>query len=133
MRGVAPFFFSSTRSVRCVGVVGVGFVGLEVGGWWVKGWGGFSAAARDALSERHTVSIHTSILVNPAELAKLQAASRTGGKGAHRRKVNKKPSPTPTKSAAEGGSDKKLNATRKKLGRGAQPMTGYEEVNMFKN
>lgn len=68
------------------------------------------------------------MVVDQEKLAKLQAASRQGGKGAPRRKVAKKVAP---KTAAEGGNDKKLGAALKKLG-GVLPMTGYEEVNMFK-
>lgn len=67
------------------------------------------------------------MVVDQAKLAKLQAASRQGGKGAPRRKVVKKAAP---KSAVEGGNDKKLGAALKKLGN-VQPMTDYEEVNMF--
>lgn len=63
--------------------------------------------------------------IDQEKLAKLQAASRTGGKGAPRRKVVKKP-----KGAVAGGDDKKLQAALKKLN--VEPMTGIEEVNMFK-
>lgn len=63
--------------------------------------------------------------VDQEKLAKLQAASRTGGKGAPRRKIVKKP-----KGAVAGGDDKKLQAALKKLN--VEPVTGIEEVNMFK-
>ncbi|WFD30069.1 Nascent polypeptide-associated complex subunit beta [Malassezia sp. CBS 17886] len=65
------------------------------------------------------------MVVDQEKLAKLQAASRTGGKGAPRRKAVKKP-----KGAVAGGEDKKLQAALKKLA--VQPVTGVEEVNMFK-
>lgn len=68
------------------------------------------------------------MVVDQEKLAKLQAASRQGGKGAPRRKTAKKVAP---KSAAEGGNDKKLGIALKKLD-GVLPMTGYEEVNMFR-
>ncbi|KAL7420397.1 Nascent polypeptide-associated complex subunit beta [Cryptotrichosporon argae] len=58
------------------------------------------------------------------KLAKLQAQVRIGGKGTPRRKVVKK-SVTATQ-----GDDRKLQAALKKLG--VQPITGVEEVNMFK-
>ncbi|BFZ64212.1 Nascent polypeptide-associated complex subunit beta [Saitoella coloradoensis] len=58
-----------------------------------------------------------------AKLARLQASARTGGKGTPRRVVKKK-------GAATGGDDKKLSAALKKLN--VQPITGIEEVNMFK-
>lgn len=64
--------------------------------------------------------------VDQEKLAKLQAASRTGGKGAPRRKIVKKP-----KGAVAGGDDKKLQAALKKLN--VEPVTGIEEVNMFKD
>ncbi|KDN43324.1 NAC-domain-containing protein [Tilletiaria anomala UBC 951] len=57
------------------------------------------------------------------KLAKLQAASRIGGKGTPRRKVVRKPK-------APGGDDTKLQAALKKLN--VQPVSGIEEVNMFK-
>ncbi|KAL9931499.1 hypothetical protein V8E36_009664 [Tilletia maclaganii] len=60
--------------------------------------------------------------VNPEALARLQAASRVGGKGTPRRKVVKKKGP--------GGDDIKLQTALKKLN--VQPLTGIEEVNMFK-
>ena len=63
--------------------------------------------------------------IDQEKLAKLQAASRTGGKGAPRRKAVKKP-----KGAVAGGDDKKLQAALKKLN--VEPVTGIEEVNMFK-
>ncbi|KAN0084197.1 NAC domain containing protein [Tylopilus felleus] len=65
--------------------------------------------------------------MDPAKLAKLQAqaaANRLGGKGTMRRKVVRKTKP----SAAQ--DDKKLQAALKKLN--VQPITGVEEVNMFK-
>ncbi|WFD22908.1 Nascent polypeptide-associated complex subunit beta [Malassezia equina] len=65
------------------------------------------------------------MVVDQEKLAKLQAAARTGGKGAPRRKVVKKP-----KGAVAGGEDTKLQGALKKLA--VQPMTGIEEVNMFK-
>ncbi|ORX36476.1 nascent polypeptide-associated complex subunit beta [Kockovaella imperatae] len=58
------------------------------------------------------------------KLAKLQAQVRIGGKGTPRRKQVKK-SVTSTQ-----GDDRKLQAALKKLG--VQPITGVEEVNMFK-
>lgn len=48
----------------------------------------------------------------------------TGGKGTPRRKVVKK------SVASSQGDDRKLQAALKKLG--VQPITGVEEVNMFK-
>lgn len=65
------------------------------------------------------------MVLDPEKLAKLQAATRVGGKGAPRRKVVKKP-----KGAVVGGEDKKLQVALKKLA--VEPMTGIEEVNMFK-
>lgn len=65
------------------------------------------------------------MVVDQEKLAKLQSAVRTGGKGAPRRKVVKKP-----KGAVAGGEDPKLQAALKKLA--VQPLTGIEEVNMFK-
>lgn len=65
------------------------------------------------------------MVVDQEKLAKLQAAARTGGKGAPRRKLVKKP-----KGAIAGGEDTKLQGALKKLA--VQPMTGIEEVNMFK-
>jgi len=65
--------------------------------------------------------------MDPVKLAKLQAqaaANRLGGKGTMRRKVVRKTKP----SAAQ--DDKKLQAALKKLN--VQPITGVEEVNMFK-
>ncbi|GFZ42948.1 Nascent polypeptide-associated complex subunit beta [Saitozyma sp. JCM 24511] len=58
------------------------------------------------------------------KLAKLQAQVRIGGKGTPRRKQVKK-SVTATQ-----GDDRKVQAALKKLG--VQPITGVEEVNMFK-
>ncbi|WVN87238.1 nascent polypeptide-associated complex subunit beta [Cryptococcus depauperatus CBS 7841] len=58
------------------------------------------------------------------KLAKLQAQVRIGGKGTPRRKVVKK------SVTASQGDDRKLQAALKKLG--VQPITGVEEVNMFK-
>lgn len=63
--------------------------------------------------------------IDQEKLAKLQSAQRVGGKGAPRRKVVKKP-----KGAVAGGDDPKLQAAMKKLA--VQPLTGIEEVNMFK-
>ncbi|PKI85015.1 Nascent polypeptide-associated complex subunit beta [Malassezia vespertilionis] len=65
------------------------------------------------------------MVVDQQKLAKLQAATRAGGKGAPRRKVVKKP-----KGAVAGGEDPKLQAGLKKLA--VQPLSGIEEVNMFK-
>lgn len=65
------------------------------------------------------------MVVDQEKLAKLQAAARTGGKGAPRRKIVKKP-----KGAVAGGEDTKLQGALKKLA--VQPITGIEEVNMFK-
>ncbi|PWN51578.1 nascent polypeptide-associated complex subunit beta [Violaceomyces palustris] len=62
------------------------------------------------------------MVLNQEKLAKLQAASRTGGKGAPRRKVVKKKGPA--------GDDSKLQTALKKLA--VQPISGIEEVNMFK-
>ncbi|WVQ83469.1 nascent polypeptide-associated complex subunit beta [Cryptococcus sp. DSM 104549] len=58
------------------------------------------------------------------KIAKLQAQVRIGGKGTPRRKVVKK------SVTASQGDDRKLQAALKKLG--VQPITGVEEVNMFK-
>ncbi|KAK6907074.1 nascent polypeptide-associated complex subunit beta [Kwoniella mangroviensis CBS 8507] len=58
------------------------------------------------------------------KLAKLQAQVRIGGKGTPRRKQVKK------SVTASQGDDRKLQAALKKLG--VQPITGVEEVNMFK-
>lgn len=66
------------------------------------------------------------MVLDQEKLAKLQAASRTGGKGAPRRKVVKKP-----KGALAGGDDVKLQGALKKLA--VQPLSGIEEVNMFKD
>ncbi|CDS00742.1 hypothetical protein [Sporisorium scitamineum] len=63
------------------------------------------------------------MVLNPEKLAKLQAASRTGGKGTPRRKVVSKP-------RGPGGEDPKLQAALKKLQ--VEPVSGIEEVNMFK-
>ncbi|KAN0059749.1 Nascent polypeptide-associated complex subunit beta [Thecaphora frezii] len=66
------------------------------------------------------------MVLNQEKLAKLQAAaqaSRVGGKGAPRRKVQKKP-------RGPGGEDTKLQTALKKLQ--VQPISGVEEVNMFK-
>lgn len=63
--------------------------------------------------------------IDQEKLAKLQSAQRVGGKGAPRRKAVKKP-----KGAVAGGDDPKLQAAMKKLA--VQPLTGIEEVNMFK-
>jgi len=65
--------------------------------------------------------------MNPEKLAKLQAQAaknRIGGKGTPRRKVVKK------SGAAAAQDDKKLQTALKKLG--VQPITGIEEVNMFR-
>ena len=56
------------------------------------------------------------MVVDQEKLAKLQSAVRTGGKGAPRRKVVKKP-----KGAVAGGEDPKLQAALKKLA--VQPLT----------
>ncbi|CEH18874.1 probable transcription factor btf3a [Ceraceosorus bombacis] len=66
------------------------------------------------------------MVIDQEKLAKLQAASRQGGKGTPRRKVVKKPNKGPGN--VEG--DKKLSAALKKLN--VQPLSGIEEVNMFK-
>ncbi|OXG10346.1 nascent polypeptide-associated complex subunit beta [Cryptococcus neoformans Tu401-1] len=58
------------------------------------------------------------------KLAKLQSQVRIGGKGTPRRKVVKK------SVTSSQGDDRKLQAALKKLG--VQPITGVEEVNMFK-
>jgi len=58
------------------------------------------------------------------KIAKLQAQVRIGGKGTPRRKQVKK------SITASQGDDRKLQAALKKLG--VQPITGVEEVNMFK-
>lgn len=81
----------------------------------------------DAISRRRTFFLlHIFRMpINHEKLAKLQAASRVGGKGAPRRKVVKKP-----KGAVAGGDDVKLQGALKKLA--VQPITGIEEVNMFK-
>ncbi|KAG5654441.1 Nascent polypeptide-associated complex subunit beta [Sphagnurus paluster] len=65
--------------------------------------------------------------MDPAKLARLQAAAaanRIGGKGTVRRKIVRKAKP----SAAQ--DDKKLQGALKKLN--VQPITGVEEVNMFR-
>ncbi|KAI9104585.1 nascent polypeptide-associated complex subunit beta [Phlyctochytrium arcticum] len=62
--------------------------------------------------------------MNAEKLARLQASVRIGGKGTPRRKVKKV-----HKSA--GTDDKKLQAQLKKLS--VQPVSGIEEVNMFKS
>jgi len=65
--------------------------------------------------------------MNPEKLAKLQAQAaknRIGGKGTPRRKVVKK------SGAAAAQDDKKLQTALKKLN--VQPITGIEEVNMFR-
>ncbi|EPQ29514.1 uncharacterized protein PFL1_06862 [Pseudozyma flocculosa PF-1] len=67
------------------------------------------------------------MVLNQEKLAKLQAAAqanRIGGKGTPRRKVQKKPR------GPGGGEDTKLQAALKKLQ--VQPISGVEEVNMFK-
>ena len=61
--------------------------------------------------------------MNPEKLAKLQAQVRIGGKGTPRRKVKKV-------HKSNGGDDKKLVSTLKKLN--VQPVSGIEQVNMFK-
>ncbi|KAJ3276392.1 Nascent polypeptide-associated complex subunit beta [Terramyces sp. JEL0728] len=62
--------------------------------------------------------------MNPEKLAKLQSQVRIGGKGTPRRKVKK------VHKAPE-NEEKKLQTTLTKLN--VQPMTGVEEVNMFRN
>ena len=66
------------------------------------------------------------MVIDAEKLAKLQAASRTGGKGTPRRKVVPKP-----KGPGGSDADKKLQNALKKLN--VQPLTGIEEVNMFKD
>ncbi|KIY72682.1 NAC-domain-containing protein [Cylindrobasidium torrendii FP15055 ss-10] len=64
--------------------------------------------------------------MDPAKLAKLQAAAaanRLGGKGTPRRKQPKRAKPVSQQD------DKKLQAALKKLN--VQPIAGVEEVNMF--
>ena len=78
-----------------------------------------------ACSRSVVLPLTKNMVLDQEKLAKLQAATRVGGKGAPRRKVVKKP-----KGAVAGGEDKKLQAALKKLA--VQPMTGIEEVNMFK-
>ncbi|KAL8292399.1 hypothetical protein RQP46_001011 [Phenoliferia psychrophenolica] len=63
--------------------------------------------------------------IDMERLAKLQAATRIGGKGTPRRKVVVKPR------AGAQGDDKKLQGALKKLN--VQPMAGVEEVNMFQD
>ncbi|PVU99490.1 hypothetical protein BB559_000655 [Furculomyces boomerangus] len=63
--------------------------------------------------------------MDPQKLAQLQSQARIGGKGTPRRKVFKS-----TKPSASTSDDKKLQATLKKMN--AQPLSGIEEVNMFK-
>jgi len=64
--------------------------------------------------------------MDEAKLKKLQAqGNRIGGKGTVRRKVVKK------SVSATQGDDRKVQAALKKLG--VQPITGVEEVNMFKD
>ncbi|KAK4699387.1 nascent polypeptide-associated complex subunit beta, partial [Phenoliferia sp. Uapishka_3] len=63
--------------------------------------------------------------IDMERLAKLQAATRIGGKGTPRRKVVVKPR------AGAQGDDKKLQGALKKLG--VTPMAGVEEVNMFQD
>jgi len=65
--------------------------------------------------------------MDQAKLAKLQAAAaayRIGGKGTVRRKIVRKPK------ASTAQDDKKLQGALKKLS--VQPITGVEEVNMFR-
>ncbi|KAK0470508.1 nascent polypeptide-associated complex subunit beta [Armillaria novae-zelandiae] len=65
--------------------------------------------------------------MDPVKLAKLQAAAaanRIGGKGTVRRKVVRKGKP------AAAQDDKKLQAALKKMN--VQPISGVEEVNMFR-
>ncbi|KAF8493356.1 putative transcription factor BTF3a [Russula emetica] len=65
--------------------------------------------------------------MDPAKLAKLQAqaaSNRIGGKGTVRRKIVRKSKPSNTQD------DKKLQGALKKLN--VQPITGVEEVNMFR-
>ncbi|UZJ52852.1 hypothetical protein CBS101457_002172 [Exobasidium rhododendri] len=67
------------------------------------------------------------MVIDQEKLAKLQSASRSGGKGTPRRKVARKP-----KGPGAGiDGDKKLQNALKKLQ--VQPLTGIEEVNMFKD
>ncbi|PWO00775.1 NAC-domain-containing protein [Tilletiopsis washingtonensis] len=65
------------------------------------------------------------MVLDQEKLAKLQAASRIGGKGTPRRKVVKR-----AKGPGGVDGDKKLSAALKKLD--VQPLSGIEEVNMFK-
>lgn len=64
------------------------------------------------------------MVIDQEKLAKLQQSVRIGGKGTPRRKKVHKPK-------ASGVDDKKLQANLKKIG--VQPITGIEEVNMFKS
>jgi hypothetical protein len=66
------------------------------------------------------------MVIDAEKLAKLQSASRIGGKGTPRRKVVRKP-----KGPGGADADKKLQNALKKLN--VQPLTGIEEVNMFKD
>ncbi|PWN36355.1 NAC-domain-containing protein [Meira miltonrushii] len=66
------------------------------------------------------------MVIDAEKLAKLQSATRIGGKGTPRRKVVRKP-----KGPGGADADKKLQSALKKLN--VQPLTGIEEVNMFKD
>ncbi|CAH7682045.1 nascent polypeptide-associated complex subunit beta [Phakopsora pachyrhizi] len=65
--------------------------------------------------------------MNSEKLKQLQAQTKAATKGQPRRKMVKKPKGL---TAGLAGDDKKLQAALKKLN--VQPMTGIEEVNMFK-
>ncbi|PVU91520.1 hypothetical protein BB561_004364 [Smittium simulii] len=66
--------------------------------------------------------------MNPEKLAQLQSQARIGGKGTPRRKVYKAPKSDSSSGLPE---DKKLQSTLKRLN--AQPLSGIDEVNMFRN
>ncbi|KAG0144848.1 hypothetical protein CROQUDRAFT_716397 [Cronartium quercuum f. sp. fusiforme G11] len=67
--------------------------------------------------------------MNAEKLKQLQAQTKTASKGQPRRKEIRKPKGF-TATGGPGGDDKKLQAALKKLN--VQPMTGIEEVNMFR-
>ncbi|PVU86560.1 hypothetical protein BB560_006668 [Smittium megazygosporum] len=67
--------------------------------------------------------------MNPQKLAQLQSQARIGGKGTPRRKVYNK-SAKPSEAGGSVSEDKKLGPLLKRLN--AQPLSGIEEVNMFR-
>merc|ERR1712060_317843 len=67
--------------------------------------------------------------VDPAKLAKLQARTKSGNKGAPRRKFKK--STNSNKNSQNGEEDKRITNTLRKFN--CQNLQGIDEVNMFKN